>query len=260
MPFIIGTPIPENKILVQSVSQIYGIGLSQSKILCRKAGFGQDCRGKNVSFSQGKILGNLAENTSLFLGSDLRRFRNDKIRLLCLMSSYRGLRHKKGLPVRPSFMGIVFGVYRNWIGEFGALKVDNVSMPRPSQPMRTTFGALSAAQASKSRTGCENVCEIFCVLSGVALFQLCFFSIRPSGEIRSRVESPSTLDSGIIAILARLPLRRLHVYCILCPLARPKSQPTRPRSGLIAVSRRSRAQRELQRALPRRRHRNRPTP
>ncbi|CAN0405564.1 unnamed protein product [Ascophyllum nodosum] len=100
MPFIIGTPIPEDKILVQSVSQIYGIGLSQSKILCRKAGFGQDCRGKNVSFSQGKILGNLAENTSLFLGSDLRRFRNDKIRRLCLMSSYRGLRHKKGLPVR----------------------------------------------------------------------------------------------------------------------------------------------------------------
>ena len=87
-----------------------------------------------------------------------------------------------------------------------------------------------------------------------------FFSIRPSGEIRSWVESPSTLDSGIIAILALLPLRRLHVYCILCPLARPKSEPTRPRSGLIAVSRRSRAQRELQRALPRRRHRDRPTP
>ena len=86
------------------------------------------------------------------------------------------------------------------------------------------------------------------------------FSIRPpSGEIRSWVESPSTLDSGIIAILALLPLRPFHVYCILCPLVRPKSEPTRPRSWLIAVSRRSRAQRELQRALPRRRHRDRPT-
>ena len=73
-----------------------------------------------------------------------------------------------------------------------------------------------------------------------------FFSIGSSGEIRSWVESPSTLNSGIIAILALLPLRCLHV--ILCPLARPKSEPTRPRSGLIAVSRRSRAQRELQRA------------
>ena len=80
MPFIIGTPIPEDKILVQSVSKNNGIGLSHSKILCRKAGFGQDCRGKTVSFSQGKILGNLAENASLFFGSDLRQFRNDKIR------------------------------------------------------------------------------------------------------------------------------------------------------------------------------------
>ena len=78
-----------------------------------------------------------------------------------------------------------------------------------------------------------------------------FFSIRPSGEIRSWVESPSTLGSGIIAILALFPLRRLHVYCILCPLARPKSEPTRPRSWLIAVSRRSRAQRELQKASSR---------
>ena len=40
MPFILGIPIPEDKFLVQSVSQIYGVGLSQSKILCGKAGFG----------------------------------------------------------------------------------------------------------------------------------------------------------------------------------------------------------------------------
>ena len=45
-----------------------------------------------------------------------------------------------------------------------ALQVDTVSMPRPSQPMRTTFGALPAAQAPRSRTGCENVCETFCAL------------------------------------------------------------------------------------------------
>ena len=64
-----------------------------------------------------------------------------------------------------------------------------------------------------------------------------FLSIRTSGGIQSWVESPSTLDSGIIAILALLPLRRLHVYCTLCPLARPKSEPTRPRSWFITVSR-----------------------
>ena len=62
-----------------------------------------------------------------------------------------------------------------------ALQVDTVSMPPPSQPMRTTFGALPAAQAPRSRTECENVCETFVggiessTSSGVALFQLCFF-------------------------------------------------------------------------------------
>nr|YP_009684016.1 ribosomal protein S13 [Lessonia spicata]QDP13840.1 ribosomal protein S13 [Lessonia spicata]QWK44649.1 ribosomal protein S13 [Lessonia spicata] len=100
MPFIIGTSIPEDKVLVQSVSHIYGIGLSQSKILCKKAGFGSDSRGSNVTFVKGKNLENLAEDTPLPLGADLRRFKNDKIRRLCALSTYRGLRHKKGLPVR----------------------------------------------------------------------------------------------------------------------------------------------------------------
>nr|YP_011008053.1 ribosomal protein S13 [Desmarestia aculeata]WBP69919.1 ribosomal protein S13 [Desmarestia aculeata] len=100
MPFIIGTSIPEDKVLVQSVAHIYGIGLSQSKILCKKAGFGSDSRGSNVTFSKGKNLENLAEATPLPLGPDLRRFHNDKIRRLCIISAYRGSRHRKGLPVR----------------------------------------------------------------------------------------------------------------------------------------------------------------
>nr|QWK45070.1 ribosomal protein S13 [Thalassiophyllum clathrus] len=100
MPFIIGTSIPEDKVLVQSVAHIYGIGLSQSKILCKKAGFGSDSRGSHVTFSKGKNLENLAEATPLPLGADLRRFKNDKIRRLCILSTYRGFRHRKGLPVR----------------------------------------------------------------------------------------------------------------------------------------------------------------
>ena len=100
MPFIIGTSIPEDKVLVQSVANIYGIGLAQSKILCKKAGFGSDSRGSHVTFNKGKSLENLAEATPLPLGPDLRRFENDKIRRLCAISTYRGLRHRKGLPVR----------------------------------------------------------------------------------------------------------------------------------------------------------------
>ena len=100
MPYIIGTSIPEDKVLVQSVAHIYGLGLTQSKNLCKKAGFGSDSRGKDVTFLKGKILENLAEATPLPLGADLRRFQNDKIRRLCILSTYRGSRHRKGLPVR----------------------------------------------------------------------------------------------------------------------------------------------------------------
>lgn len=100
MPYIIGTSIPEDKVLVQSVAQIYGLGLTQSIKLCKKAGFGSDSRGSDVTFSKGKILEKFAEAASIPLGADLRRFQNDKIRRLCLLSTYRGSRHRKGLPVR----------------------------------------------------------------------------------------------------------------------------------------------------------------
>nr|YP_009092617.1 ribosomal protein S13 [Colpomenia peregrina]AIR12180.1 ribosomal protein S13 [Colpomenia peregrina] len=100
MPYIIGTSIPEDKVLVQSIAHIYGLGLSQSKNLCKKAGFGSDSRGRDVSFFKGKMIENLAEATPLPLGADLRRFQNDKIRRLCVLSTYRGSRHRKGLPVR----------------------------------------------------------------------------------------------------------------------------------------------------------------
>lgn len=100
MPYIVGTSIPEDKVLVQSVSRIYGLGLSQSKILCKKAGFGLDSRGSDVNFVKGKFLDNLAESSSFLLGADLRRFQRDKVMRLCNLSTYRGSRHRKGLPVR----------------------------------------------------------------------------------------------------------------------------------------------------------------
>nr|QWK44994.1 ribosomal protein S13 [Analipus japonicus] len=100
MPFIVGKSIPEATILAQSVAHIYGIGLCQSKILCKKAGFGSDSRGSDLNFTKSRVLEELAEATPLPLGPDLRRFEKDNIRRLCIISAYRGLRHKKGLPVR----------------------------------------------------------------------------------------------------------------------------------------------------------------
>ena len=79
----------------------------------------------------------------------------------------------------PNHTNRIFGRISNNFYCPSALQVDTASLPRPSQPMRTSFGALPAAQAPRTRTGCETVCETVCetfcaVLSGVALFQLWF--------------------------------------------------------------------------------------
>ena len=84
-----------------------------------------------------------------------------------------------------------------------ALQVDTVSMPRPSQPMRTTFGAFPAAQAPRSRTGCENVCETFCALWSRVVPALFFKALdRLEKSVRgwnrrvrlTRESSPSSLS------------------------------------------------------------------
>lgn len=100
MSFIIGTPLPNDLILIYSFAHIYGIGLCHSKKICKKAGFGLDSRGKDVSFEQAKVLEKISENSGLVLGQDLRRFEKERIHRLCRISTYRGLRHRKGLPVR----------------------------------------------------------------------------------------------------------------------------------------------------------------
>nr|YP_010032384.1 ribosomal protein S13 [Schizocladia ischiensis]QOW07598.1 ribosomal protein S13 [Schizocladia ischiensis] len=100
MPYILGTSIPKDKILVQGLSLIYGIGLHQSKILCQKAGLAPDARGRDISRKQSLRLETLLEESFFLLGPDLRRFQKDRVRRLRLLKSYRGTRHLGGLPVR----------------------------------------------------------------------------------------------------------------------------------------------------------------
>nr|AYM32659.1 ribosomal protein S13 [Sargassum horneri]AYM32696.1 ribosomal protein S13 [Sargassum horneri] len=100
MPFIIGTPIPDNKILVHSLSHIYGIGLVKSEALCKKSGFGDDARGIHVTLDKSQLLESLVNKKAILVGADLRRFQNGKICRLYAIMTYRGLRHKRGLPVR----------------------------------------------------------------------------------------------------------------------------------------------------------------
>ena len=99
MSYIVGTSFSAEKNVFFSLSYVYGIGKHRSKILCNKSGFGLDCRFCDVDFNQIKLLENLIE-MSYRWGQDLEKYQKDRIGRLYSISCYKGLRHKRGLPVR----------------------------------------------------------------------------------------------------------------------------------------------------------------
>lgn len=100
MSYIVGTSLPKDKTLVYALMRIYGIGSTNSRLICKKTGLGQDCKVQDISFEQISSLSSLIESSNIKTGSTLRRFNNSNIRNLCDIISYRGSRHRKGLPVR----------------------------------------------------------------------------------------------------------------------------------------------------------------
>jgi len=100
MSYIVGTYLPRDTTLIYSLTHIYGIGSYHSKLICKKAGLGQDCKIEDINMTQISNLAILIESLDIKVGSTLRRFNNYKIQNLCDITSYRGSRHRKGLPVR----------------------------------------------------------------------------------------------------------------------------------------------------------------
>lgn len=100
MSYIVGTSFSAEKSVFFSLSYIYGIGSYRSKILCNKSGFGLDCRFCDIDSNQVRILENLIELSTYRWGQDLDKFQKERIRRLHSIMCYKGLRHKRGLPVR----------------------------------------------------------------------------------------------------------------------------------------------------------------
>lgn len=100
MSYIVGTSFSTEKKIHFSLSYIYGIGSYRSKILCNKCGFGLDCRFCDIDLNQIKMLENLIEISEFKYGQGLEKFQKERIQRLYSIMCYRGLRHKRGLPVR----------------------------------------------------------------------------------------------------------------------------------------------------------------
>ncbi len=96
---VIGTDIPDNKRLEISLTYIYGIGRHRSTEIINKLHLDPDMRAHKLSQDDIARLNTLLQ-AEYKLEGDLRREIQNNIKRLIHIHSYRGLRHRSGLPVR----------------------------------------------------------------------------------------------------------------------------------------------------------------
>jgi small subunit ribosomal protein S13 len=98
MARIAGINIPLNKHVVVALTSIYGIGSTRSKGLCDGAKVAHDTKVKDLSEPEVEAL--RAEVAKFMVEGDLRRETAMSIKRLMDLGCYRGIRHRRGLPVR----------------------------------------------------------------------------------------------------------------------------------------------------------------
>jgi len=99
MPRVIGIDIPDNKRLEISLTYIYGIGRKLSNEIIEKLGLNPDMRAHKLSQDDIARINNLLQ-AEYDCEGDLRRQVQNNIKRLIAIHSYRGMRHRSGLPVR----------------------------------------------------------------------------------------------------------------------------------------------------------------
>ena len=99
MARIAGVDLPREKRVEIGLTYIYGIGLSSSQRILKEAGVNPDTRVKDLTDDEVKRLAEIISETQVVEG-DLRREIAMNIKRLQEIGCYRGIRHRKGLPVR----------------------------------------------------------------------------------------------------------------------------------------------------------------
>jgi len=98
MARIAGVNIPLNKRTEIGLTYVFGIGQSTAQNLCAEVGVDPDTQVKDLTEAEVIKLREAIEN--LDVEGDLRRERSQNVKRLMEIGSYRGMRHRRGLPVR----------------------------------------------------------------------------------------------------------------------------------------------------------------
>jgi small subunit ribosomal protein S13 len=99
MARISGVDLPREKRIEVALTYIYGIGLSTSQKLLERTGVNPDTRVRDLTEDEANRLREIIDR-ELRVEGDLRREVSMNIKRLMDIGAYRGLRHRRGLPVR----------------------------------------------------------------------------------------------------------------------------------------------------------------
>ena len=98
MARIAGINIPMNKHVVIGLTHIFGVGRSRAKDICSATGIAPTTKVKDLTEAEVNAIRSVLAKTAV--EGDLRRENSMNIKRLMDLGSYRGMRHRKGLPVR----------------------------------------------------------------------------------------------------------------------------------------------------------------
>ncbi|MCK4882504.1 MAG: 30S ribosomal protein S13 [Candidatus Omnitrophica bacterium] len=99
MPRILGVDIPKEKRIEASLRYIYGIGPTRSREILAQANIDCNRRAKELSDEEISRITSIIQSNYITEG-DLRREISENVKRHVSIGTYRGLRHRRGLPVR----------------------------------------------------------------------------------------------------------------------------------------------------------------
>jgi small subunit ribosomal protein S13 len=99
MPRIVGVDIPNDKVTWVALQYVHGIGKKTALDLCQKLGLDPQRRARELTDEDLARIAGLIES-SLVVEGNLRRQTQQNIARLKEIACYRGMRHRRGLPVR----------------------------------------------------------------------------------------------------------------------------------------------------------------
>lgn len=100
MPRLLGVEIPSDKRIEASLTYIYGIGATTARRILEQTNIDPNMRAKELSPQQLNDIIHAITDNKVMIEGDLRRELQGNLKRLQAINCYRGVRHRRGLPVR----------------------------------------------------------------------------------------------------------------------------------------------------------------